>query len=57
MLLTKSKLTKLQVEKVTQDIDDLEAMIKPLIDKKVANAETKHQSKEEEANPESPSRH
>ncbi|CAD5318467.1 unnamed protein product [Arabidopsis thaliana] len=46
-----------KVEKVTQDIDDLEAMIKPLIDKKVANAETKQQTKEEEANHESPSRH
>ncbi|XP_010518257.1 PREDICTED: uncharacterized protein LOC104793566 isoform X1 [Camelina sativa] len=47
-----------KVEKVTQDLDDLEQMIEPLINKKVPNTETKQlQAKEEEANSESPSRH
>ncbi|KAL1224842.1 hypothetical protein V5N11_015620 [Cardamine amara subsp. amara] len=49
-----------KVEEVTQDLDDLEAMIEPLVDKhkKVVTAETKQQAKEEEeANSESPSRH
>lgn len=40
-------------------MDDLEAMIEPLVDKILANAETKQQNEEEEeeANSESPSRH
>ncbi|KFK39953.1 hypothetical protein AALP_AA3G310800 [Arabis alpina] len=42
-----------KVEKVTQDIDDLEAMIGKI----VGNAETKQQDEEKEANPEPPSRH
>ncbi|CAA7038115.1 unnamed protein product [Microthlaspi erraticum] len=47
-----------KVEKVTQDLDDLEAMIEPLVDKIVANAEKKQQQDEgKEANSESPSRH
>ncbi|CAH2051891.1 unnamed protein product [Thlaspi arvense] len=46
-----------KVEKVTQDLDDLEAMIEPLVDIIVANAKTKQPDEGEEANYESPSRH
>ncbi|KAL0885201.1 hypothetical protein Bca101_009183 [Brassica carinata] len=45
-----------KVEKVAQDLDELEAMIEPLVDKNEANAETKQQADDEEANSES-SRH
>lgn len=41
---------KFQVEEVAQDLDELEAMIEPLVDKNEANAETKQQGDEKEAN-------
>ncbi|XP_013741177.1 uncharacterized protein LOC106444225 isoform X1 [Brassica napus] len=45
-----------KVEKVAQDLDALEAMIEPLVDRNEANAETKQQDDKKEANSE-PSRH
>lgn len=45
-----------KVEEVAQDLDELEAMIEPLVDKNEANAETKQQGDEKEANSK-PSRH
>lgn len=44
------------MEEVAQDLDELEAMIEPLVDKNEANAETKQQGDEKEANSK-PSRH
>lgn len=56
MSLWNKNIQKFQVEKVAQDLDALEAMIEPLVDRNEANAETKQQDDKKEANSE-PSRH